>query len=309
MTETQATRIHLQTVAELAGLKLDSVALPREGFVQANGLRLHYFDWGDPAAKPLVLLHGGALTAHTWDVVCLGLLPEFRCIVPDLRGHGDSDWAADGDYSPDAYRADLEALLAHVSLDRPVLIGNSLGGMTALRFAAERPASRQPEALVLVDIGPEMREAGRTRLRAFTGGPRELDSVEDFVERAMAFNPARRPDVLRRSLLNNLRQLPSGKWTWKYDPNRMGRGPSAAPTATVADRWSDVRRITCPTLVVRGGRSDMFHDEDAEKLAATLADGRWIRIEDASHTVQGDQPLALVQAVREFLRTLGQPSA
>jgi pimeloyl-ACP methyl ester carboxylesterase len=172
--------------------------------------------------------------------------------------------------------------------------------MTALRYTAERSPRQQPEALVLVDIGPEMREAGRQRLRDFTDAPRELDSVEAFVERAMVFNPLRRREVLRRSLLNNLRQLPSGKWTWKYDPNRFRRGPNSPPPPTVEDRWRDVQRVTCPTLVVRGARSDMFLDEDAQKLAATLHNGRWIRIENASHTVQGDQPLALVNAIRNF---------
>jgi esterase len=298
--ETDERRGHLAHVAALAGLDLDSFDLPTEQYADAHGLRLHYLEWGDTAAHPIVLLHGGALTAHTWDVVCLGLLPNYRCIVPDLRGHGDTEWAPDGDYSPDAYRRDLEGLLAHLGIQRCILIGNSLGGMTALRFAAERKPADQPEALVLVDVGPEMREAGRQRLRSFTGGAREMDSVEDFVERAMAFNPLRRRDVLRRSLLHNLRQLPSGKWTWKYDPNRFGKVVSSA-----ADRWNDVRRITCPTLVVRGGRSDMFHDEDAEKLATALQDGRWVRIDQASHTVQGDQPLALVDAIRAFLSSLG----
>ncbi len=296
-------RLHLAEVAALAGLEvdLDQVVLPRERYFDADGLRMHFLEWGEPTARPIILLHGGALTAHTWDVVCLGLLPEFRCIAPDLRGHGDSEWAADGDYSTDAHRRDLEALLAHLAIDRCVLVGNSLGGMTAIRYTAQRSATQQPQALVLVDIGPEMREAGRQRLRSFTGGPRELDSVEEFVDRAVAFNPLRRRDVLRRSLLNNLRRLPSGKWTWKYDPNRFGRGPNGGPPPTTAERWADVQRITCPTLVVRGGRSDMFYDEDAAKLAATLHDGRWITIDDASHTVQGDQPLALLTALRDFL--------
>jgi esterase len=296
-------RSHLAEVAALAGLELDldRVVLPRARYFDANGLRLHFLEWGESAARPIILLHGGALTAHTWDVVCLGLQPDFRCIAPDLRGHGDSAWAADGDYSTDAYRRDLEGLLAHLAIERCVLVGNSLGGMTAIRYTAQRSPTQQPQALVLVDIGPEMREAGRQRLRSFTGGPRELDSVEDFVDRAVAFNPLRRRDVLRRSLLNNLRQLPSGKWTWKYDPNRFGRGPHSGPPPTTAERWADVQRITCPTLVVRGGRSDMFYDEDAEKLAATLQDGHWVKIENASHTVQGDQPLALLNAIRNFL--------
>jgi esterase len=297
MLESDELRAYLADVAALAGLAVTDIEPPRDGYVEFSGLRLHYLDWGQSSARPLILLHGGALTAHTWDAVAMGLQPEFRCIAPDLRGHGDSDWAPDGDYSPDALRGDLEALLADLQIKRSVLIGNSLGGSTALRYTAHRPASEQPDALVLVDIGPEMREDGRRRLRAFTEGPRELDSVDEFVERALSFNPQRRPESLRRSLLNNLRQLPSGKWTWKYDPNRFG----TRPMSSAADRWADVRRVSCPTLVVRGGRSDMFLDEDAEKLANSLSDGRWTRIDGASHTVQSDRPVALVAAVREFL--------
>jgi esterase len=300
MLEADELSSYLMDVAALAGLELTAVTLPRNAYIEANGLKLHYMDWGEPTARPLVLLHGGALTAHTWDMVCLALLPAYRCIAPDLRGHGDSDWAPDGDYSPAAYSRDLEALIAHLGIQGCVLIGNSLGGATAAHYAAERTSAEQPAALVLVDIGPEMREAGRQRLRAFTDGPRELDSVEDFVERALVFNPQRRRDTLRRSLLNNLRQLPSGKWTWKYDPNRFARGPGTE--ARVAERWKDIRRVTCPTLVVRGARSDLFLDEDAEKLAAALHDGRWVRIEDASHTVQSDQPVALAGAIRAFLK-------
>jgi pimeloyl-ACP methyl ester carboxylesterase len=251
-----------------------------------------------------VLLHGGALTAHTWDIMCLALGDAYRCIAPDLRGHGDTDWAPDHDYSHEAYARDLAALLGELELGRCVLVGNSLGGHTAIRYAAERPPSEQPEALVLVDIGPEMRSAGRERLRNFTEGPREMDSLEEFVERAVAFNPLRRREILRRSLLHNLRQLPSGKWAWKYDPNRFQRGPLAGPPPTLEDRWNDVHRLACPVLVVRGGRSDMFLDEDAEKLAANLKDGRWVRIEGAGHTVQGDQPRALARAIREFLEGL-----
>jgi esterase len=303
--ETYDQREHLVEVAVLAGLELSKVevVLPREGYFESSGLRLHYLEWGDAQSPPLVMLHGGALTAHTWDVVCLAL-PEYRCIAPDLRGHGDSDWALDGDYSSDAYRRDLEALVAHFGVECCALVGNSLGGATALRYTAERSPAEQPEALVLVDVGPEMREAGRRRLRNFTDAPRELDSVEAFVERAVAFNPLRNRSVLRRSLLNNLRQLPSGKWTWKYDPNRFQRSPNGTPLPTVEDRWRDVQRVECPTLVVRGGTSDMFLDEDAAKLATALHNGRWLTIENASHTVQGDQPLALANAIRAFLRSI-----
>ena len=305
MLETDAQRAHLAQVAALAGLELDSIELPRDRYADAQGLRLHYLEWGDAAAYPIILLHGGALTAHTWDVVCLGLLPDYRCIVPDLRGHGDTDWAPDGDYSLDAFRRDLELLLAHLGIDRCILIGNSLGGMTAARFTAERAAADQPEALVLVDVGPEMREAGRQRLRGFTGGPREMDTVEDFVERAMAFNPLRRRDVLRRSLLHNLRQLPSGKWTWKYDPNRFGQPPASGRAQTVG---SPLERRTAHRLPDAGRprRPQRFVPRRGCRAARRRPRERALGPDRGGQSHGPGRPtLALVNAVRGFLSSLG----
>jgi pimeloyl-ACP methyl ester carboxylesterase len=132
-------------------------------------------------------------------------------------------------------------------------------------------------------------------------GPAELESVEAFVERALAFNPARDRRLLRRSLLNNLRQLPDGRWTWKYDRSGLLRRDPAIMTTSRFALWGEVPKITVPTLVVRGARSEMFSDADAEKLAAALPDGRWVRIEGAGHTVQGDNPRGLVAELEPFL--------
>lgn len=292
----------------------DFVASPTEVTLPGAGLRLRALDWGGPAQGcTVVFLHGGGLSARTWDVVCDLLRPRVRCVAIDLRGHGDSDWAPDGDYSLAAHVADLRAATAALETDRLVLAGMSLGGLVALVTAAEAPTP--PVGLVLVDTGPDgSRPAGRRRLQAFMGERDEFESVEEAVERAIAFNPRRSRERLRRTLPGNLRQTQRGTWTWKYDPRiRRPAGGPAASEAEVQRAWDDRRRVLqaaasrvrCPTLVVRGGDSDMFLDEDAERTAAAFADGRWTTIPGASHTVQSDRPAELATVLGDFLAGSG----
>jgi pimeloyl-ACP methyl ester carboxylesterase len=291
---------HLELAARVAGLDIKDLVAPAERTVGLNGLQFHYVDWGAAPGVQLLFLHGGGLTCRTWDLVCLALRTDYHCLALDLRGHGDSAWAPDGDYGINVLAEDVAAFVDTLQLDRFVLIGMSLGGTTALAYAGRYLP--QLRALVIVDSGPgSSRPRANNRVRDFMAGPAELDSVEDFVERALAFNPARDPRLLRRSLLNNLRQLPDGRWTWKYDRNGLLHRDPGQMHAMRHALWQDVPRISVPTLVVRGARSDMFSDQDAEELATALPDGRWQRVENAGHTVQGDNPRGLVDALRPFL--------
>jgi pimeloyl-ACP methyl ester carboxylesterase len=289
---------HLRDGAARAGLELEEIVLPAERRLTANGLEFHYLDWGTPGLTPVLFLHGGGLNAHTWDLTCLALRQSYHCLALDQRGHGDTDWSPTADYSLEAHRGDVEAVVEQLGLNHFLLVGMSMGGAASLAYAG-RHADRLA-GLVLVDIGPDGRDAGRHRIASFVSGPREMDSVDDFVQRALEFNPRRRPELLRRSLLHNLRQTPEGKWTWKYDYRRYEAMSPEYREQRRAALWSAVPNVTCPTLVVRGAQSDVFHDEDAEKLVAALPDARWVRIEGAGHTVQGDQPKRLVEALRPF---------
>jgi pimeloyl-ACP methyl ester carboxylesterase len=292
-------RDHLQSTAHRAGFRFDRVVLPEDRRVALNGLGFRYLDWGTKGKPPILLLHGGALTAHTWDLCCLALRDDYRCLALDQRGHGDSDWAPDADYSIAAQRQDIEAFAAAVGLDRFVLVGMSMGAINALAYAIEH--APRLRALVLIDAGPEVRRPGSRRIRDFVNGGAEPETLEAIIARALAFNPRRDPKILRRSLMHNLRRGDDGNWVWKYDRRRfqrMGNDDHAAERRRLAD---GLARVACPTLVVRGGDSDVFHDEDAERLAMALPDGRWVRIPQAGHTVQGDNPKDLVAALREFL--------
>ena len=297
-------REHLATTAVRAGFSFDGIVLPQDHEVQVGRMRLHYLDWGGKGLPTILFLHGGALTAHTWDLVCLALRDEYHCIALDQRGHGDSDWApvdesGGADYSIGAQLADTKGFVDKLGLDKFILVGMSLGAINSLAFAIAHP--ERLNALVIIDAGPEMRRPGSSRIRDFVNDSEHLVSVEAIIERALEFNPRRDPTILRRSLMHNLRQQPDGSWKWKYDRRRFQRLDHEAHRAERAALADGLARITCPTLVVRGGESDVFHEEDAERLAARLPNGRRVTVPRAGHTVQGDNPKDLVAELRRFL--------
>lgn len=303
VTDTNWRLEHLVAAVQVSGVQVSAVVLPTDHDMLVGRMRLHYLDWGGSANPAIVFLHGGGLTAHTWDVVCLSLRTRFHCLALDLRGHGESEWSPNMDYGLEAYARDLRHFVDNLGLDQFVLVGMSLGGLASIAYTALHPGRVQ--ALVIVDVGPEVQSVGVRRISEFAASSEELDSVDDFVERALAFNPARNPALLRRSLLHNLHQLPNGKWTWRYDKRRWIPEDFAAAGQRRRLLWKDVESIHCPTLVVRGARSDVFADADAERLAATLPHGRWVRVEGSGHTIQGDNPKGLLEALEPFLGELG----
>lgn len=294
----------LYAAAQEAGVQIEKSEIRWEDkFAELNGLRIHYLDWGTAGKPPMLLLHGGMQTAHSWDVTALVMKRDFHVVAMDLRGHGDSAWSDDGDYSHVTHAGDITKMVEHLGWDRLVLMGLSLGGLAAMRYASE--AAQKIDALVIVDVGPELSPSGVGRIIDFTGGPGELDSVEDFIKRAIEYNPRRRPEQLRYSLTHNLRRLPNGKYAWKYD-RRIGRARAPVPGESVPvqfdDMWERLRAIRCPTLVVRGAESDVFAEEVGRRMAETIPDCRFLTVPDAGHTVPQDNPAAFLAEARSFLR-------
>jgi pimeloyl-ACP methyl ester carboxylesterase len=295
-------REHLTRAADRAGLSFPELALPEAHDVVLRRMRFHYLDWGTRGRPPVLFLHGGGLNAHTWDLVCLGLRRDRHCLALDQRGHGDSEWSPEMDYATESHVGDLEAFVDRLGLERFVLVGMSLGGANGLAWAGRHSA--RLAGLVLVDVGPETRAAGVQKIAAFTSEQKPFDSLEEVIDRALAFNPRRDRELLRLSLRHNLRQTPRGQWMWKYDQRHRGRVDRDAQERRRALLWDAVAKVECATLVVRGAQSDVFHDEDAERLAGALARGRWVRVENAGHTVQGDNPAGLLTELRAFLDEL-----
>jgi pimeloyl-ACP methyl ester carboxylesterase len=298
--ETEHHRLRL----ELSGLPYRPLAPAKRHEIVLRGMRFHYVEWGDGAGQPILFLHGGGQTCRTWDIVCHELAPDQRCVALDLRGHGDSEWSYESDYRIEAFAADIAALIDALDLAPLVIVGMSLGGFTGLHYALEHP--EKVAGFVAVDVGPWVNVEGARPIRQFMQEVAGLDQLEQFVDAALRFNPRRDARLLRRSLWNNLRCCPDGRLMWKTDLRRRSERLAVVTAAfgTLQERIADLR---CPTLIVRGGDSPILGEEEARRFAEAIPRGRWIAIEGAGHNVQGDQPKALVQALRAFLDEIAEP--
>lgn len=299
-TQSDGQGLTLYDAARSMGVTFANEVVPEDRYVKANGLSFHYQEWGDPGLPPMLALHGFAQTCHSWDFVALSLCDRFRVIALDQRGHGDSDWAPDGDYSPETQQADIAGVVDALGLEDFVLMGLSMGGRNSFTYAANHPD--KIKALVIVDAAPQTQRGGGENIRNFVQQDDELDSIDAFVERVLEFNPRRAPEQVRGSIRHNLKQLPNGKWTWKYDKRlrapdrRMGADPE-----TVQRLWGYVESLQCPTLVVRGGESDVVALDTAEEMFRRIPNGRLTTVEGAGHLVMGDRPAGFQKAVTEFL--------
>ena len=295
--------LSLHDAARAMGVRFANDNAPQDKFVTANEMRFHYLEWGSAANPPMLLLHGFAQTCHSWDFVALGFSDDYRVIVLDQRGHGDSDWAADGDYSPETQQNDISAIVREIGLEDFTLMGLSMGGRNSFTYAANNPD--RVRALVIVDAGPQNMQQGTQNIRNFVQQDDELDSVDAFVERVLKYNPRRPPEQIRGSIMHNLKQLPNGKWTWKYDKRlrRPGRRMGSDPE-TEKRLWGYLEALQCPTLLVRGGASDIIAMDTAEKMHAVIPNSQMATIDGAGHLVMGDSPAGFQRVVTEFLAGL-----
>ncbi|HEV7733159.1 MAG TPA: alpha/beta hydrolase [Candidatus Binatia bacterium] len=257
--------------------------------------------WGDPAAPAVILLHGGGQTRHAWGGTAAALAAAGRyAVTVDLRGHGDSTWDTDGDYSVDAFARDLRAMAATFP-GKPAVVGASLGGLATLIAQGEGddpPAS----AVVLVDIAPRVDQAGVGRIIGFmTGNPdgfATLDDAADAVAGYMVHRP--RPKDLD-GLRKNLRLGEDGRFRWHWDP-RLIRGDKRPSATQQPDRLeAAARAIRVPMLLVRGRMSDVVSEEGARAFLAVAPGARYVDVSGAGHMVAGDRNDAFSDAVVRFL--------
>jgi pimeloyl-ACP methyl ester carboxylesterase len=280
-------------------------------FLGRDRNRLAADEAGDPGDPPVVLLHGGGQTRHSWGTT-LGAVADrgWHAYAVDLRGHGESDWAPDGDYTLDAFAGDV--LEISDAFDTPpVLVGASLGGIASLAAIGEHPDQRVARALVLVDVAPRMEEQGRMRIGAFMmehmdEGFASLDEVADAIQ---AYNPHRpRPSDLT-GLQKNLRHADNGRWYWHWDPafigGRLGSPDETRSSIVDPERLGDAARaLTVPTLLVRGRVSDLLSEEGAQELLEMVPHARLVDVAGAGHMVAGDRNDLFNDAVVQFLESL-----
>lgn len=268
-------------------------------YITANGLNFHYLDWGNAEKPPLVLLHGVGQTCHTWDLFAAAIAPHFHVMAFDQRGHGDTEWASDKDYSHKTMVSDILAFTRALGLDHFFLTGMSMGGMNSLSFTANNP--ERVEALVVVDVGPRVEAKGVQNIRDFMTNYREFDTLDEAAAVIHRFNPRRSLEVIRKfTVVYNLKQLPSGKWTWKYDSYFSDSHRRIDVKQLHQELTAEVTKIRCPTLVVKGGDSDVFSLEGVQDLQAAIPGSEFAVVPGAGHSVMGDNPSGFEAAVRAF---------
>ncbi|WP_127357114.1 alpha/beta fold hydrolase [Actinacidiphila soli] len=266
-----------------------------------GGILLAADVWGEASSPPLVLLHGGGQTRHAWDrtgprLATLG----WRVIAPDLRGHGTSEWSADGDYDLDLFAEDVRALVAELG-DRPMLVGASLGGLSSLLAAGEAPRAAI-RALVLVDVAHRPDPRGVRRILEFMRRqPDGFASVREAAAAVSAHLPHRpRPDD-PEGIRNNLRRH-GDRWVWHWDPRMLDSFEGRMDPPGMAERLLDAARHTnVPILLVRGGISDMVREDIAEQFCDRVPNARRVDVADAGHMVAGDRNEHFIDAIVPFL--------
>lgn len=280
------------------------VEATRARFDVGRGVTLAADAWGLPDAPPVVLLHGGGQTRHAWGDTARKLGGGgWHALALDLRGHGESTWAPDGDYRLDRFADDLRHVLS--ALPHPaVVVGASLGGMTALLAAGEPPRAKVA-ALVLVDIAPRIETEGAARIVGFMlSRPDGFASLDEAADAIAAYQPHRpRPRDLS-GLEKNLRRGDDGRWRWHWDPRFLagvGR-PSSGDTPTRLD--AAARMLDVPTLLVRGRLSDLLSEEGARHFLELVPHARYTDVSGAGHMVAGDRNDVFTRAVTDFLATL-----
>lgn len=296
-TKSELGGMSLFNAARSAGISFEEEFIPVDKFAPANEIRLHYLDWGNHEKPKMLLLHGGAQTAHSWDFFALAMRSQFSVVALDQRGHGDSGWSPVGDYSTTAHIADIDAFTDAIGFDQFYLVGLSMGGRNSYGFAARHP--NKVRALVVVDVGPETEKRGTDHIKEFLQDTEVFESFDWLVERVKRYNPRRPEEQIRGSLQNNLKQMEDGRWTWKHD-RRKGIAQRKGGEFT-EDAWGDVSQIQCPTLIVRGADSDVFSSKTANRMLDSISDAQLVEVPKAGHLVQGDNPLGFEKVVRAFL--------
>ncbi len=265
--------------------------------VRVGDLNLHYLEWGESGAPPVIMVHGLSGHAHAFDGLVPHFLPQYHVISVDVRGRGDSDWAPDGDYSNDSYVADLEGLRQTLGFERMSLVGTSMGGRISLTYAGTYP--NRVERTILNDIGPEIDPRGGNRIATST-----RDAVTSFasMDEVVAWHCEQRPAFNQLSDAEQLitaghavKARTSGGYTWKMDPAVRSDPRRPDPERS----WTLARGIPGPVLLLRGAESDLLSPEIAQRMVQEMQDCRMVEVPGVGHAPTLLEPEAFT-AVKEF---------
>ncbi len=289
-----------------AGQRLPGTPEPMHRWQGARGVQITGDSWGDPRHPLVVLQHGGGQTRHAWKGTGQVLGDAgYHAVAFDARGHGDSDWAEDGVYSQDAMVDDLQCVLDALGSRPCVLVGASMGGGTSLVAAGEHAV--EATALILVDIAPRIEPAGVRNIQAFMRrNPEGFGSLDEVADAIASYQPHRsRPSNLQ-GLAKNVRLGADGRFHWHWDPRFLQGIRDLAQRQARLEACA--RALEVPTLLVKGGQSDVLTDEGVRQFLAMAPHSEHVDIVSAGHMVAGDRNDVFGRAVVEFL-TRVVPSA
>jgi pimeloyl-ACP methyl ester carboxylesterase len=280
---------------------------PTDRFYESQGLRLHFADWGNDAAPPLILIHGGRDHCRSWDAVARALQPHFHIMAPDLRGHGDSDWAKGSSYSLSDYVYDLKCLVRSTSVHQTAIVGHSMGGMISLMYAGACPdqvshlavldgvtvlpgSPRKPIHKRISEWVSQLDKIAERKTRVFR-------SVAEAAERISAHNMRLTSEQALHLARHGVRQNADGSYSWKFDDYQRVRAPYRLSPNEHAVLWS---RITCPTLLLRGDES-FLPDPEAAGVLTHFRQVHLVTVVGAGHWLHHDKLDEVLGVLRPFL--------
>jgi pimeloyl-ACP methyl ester carboxylesterase len=280
---------------------------PQARYYQSQGLRLHFTDWGNPLAPPLLLVHGGLDHGRSWDHLAQALRTNFHVVAPDLRGHGDSAWAIGSSYSLADHVYDLTSLVKFLGFEKVTIVGHSMGGMVSLTYTGAFP--EQVSRLVVLDgvtnFPARKIKPVAVRIAEWVG---DLDkfaqrkvhhypSVAEGAERILHRNPRLTREQALHLATHGLKQNADGSFSWKFDPYLRARAPYRLSLEDHVGLWS---RIQCPTLLVSGSES-FLPDPAAAGVMAHFKQAELVKIAGAGHWLQHDKPDQVREIIEKFL--------
>jgi len=266
---------------------------PTSKFVEVNGLRIHYLEWGKAEMPVVVCVHGYTSSAQAFNALARHLQDRHRVVAVDVRGHGESAWSPTGAYGYANQAGDLAAFVDRLDLPRFALIGTSMGGIIAMAYAADH--ADRLNALVINDIGPDT-EAGSNRITGLVGARPDTFAT---IDAAMAYRRETSPITAGRPIDDQeelargvLKEDGAGRWVWKLDPayieQRVKRGVPVRPVL-----WPALAKLRCPTLVIWGTDSDVLSEAQARRMAETLPNGELVPVAGVGHAPILTEPAAL----------------
>ena len=286
------------------------MAEPEARFYESQGLRLHYADWGNAAAPPLILIHGGLDHCRNWDAIARALQPHFHIMAPDLRGHGDSDWAKGSSYTLADNLADLSRLFAVAELKDAAIIGHSMGGMVAQAYAGTFP--ERVSRLAVLDgtflshaspapIDEQMSRWIKQLERIAQQEPSTFKTIEEAAQRLTGRNKRLTPEQALHLARHGVREHADGLYRWKFDHYQRARAPYRLSADDYIGLWS---RIACPTLLMWGSES-FLADPEAGGLLAHFKHAEMHKIAGAGHWLHHDRLEEVLATLRRFLGVKG----